>query len=662
MSFIYNNLTPFKWCIMNNFPFIEADFDSITNYQLFEKIVEYLNKTINTTNTLGLKVQEFAEYFEKLDVQEEINKKLDELVEKGELSKLMQDLFIEYNDNFNNQIKTISKNLNAEITQLNNKVDNAIGGTPIVVNSIDEMNDTSKIYVLTTNGNWYYYNGASWISGGVYQATQLANESISNQLIANNAISILNLDEDLETNFIKEYENIDVTYNRDGFYESGFVLNEADGYENGSVDLEVNTIYSLLVMNIYRAIGAFIVDTTDNNKIIYSTDDGITGTNRRVSLTFRTNKTGLRIYFSKAKDSFGTFYQNGRPFTKITNIKLNNTKNKPSILPLKEIENYYINKSTTLGNYPTLSTPTDPSQFELSTRIYKLSNGVKYKVTSADYGNILAMAITNENGDTSYISDTTTPNNIPTPFVYEFVAQNNGYLLMTYGNYVTPLLEILETEDIMEKEKLGIWAIGDSITNKNYRASKNYLDYIQEDLSRYYDVTINNLGISGTGYKNGNNTFIDRISQIVNYNFENEVVIVMGSINDIKFVENNLGQLGDETTDTLYGSVYTFFNTLFNTYTGVRIGCISPIPAQTSLNNENWNKYNNMLKETCKLFNVPFYDLTNQANLIPWNENFRNEFFKADGDGSTGEVDGTHPNSKGHKLFYSKVKEFIKTL
>lgn len=89
MSFKYNNLTPFKWCVIQNFPFIEADFDAITNYQLYCKVVEYLNKTIDNTNILGLKVEEFTHYFENLNVQEEINNKLDEMAESGILQEII---------------------------------------------------------------------------------------------------------------------------------------------------------------------------------------------------------------------------------------------------------------------------------------------------------------------------------------------------------------------------------------------------------------------------------------------------------------------------------------------------------------------------------------------------------------------------------------------
>ena len=95
-----NKLTPFRWCMLENFPFIESTFDAIDNYQLLCKIVEYLNKNINKTNELGKNVEELSSlfinlknyidnYFNNLDVQDEINKKLDEMAESGELTEII---------------------------------------------------------------------------------------------------------------------------------------------------------------------------------------------------------------------------------------------------------------------------------------------------------------------------------------------------------------------------------------------------------------------------------------------------------------------------------------------------------------------------------------------------------------------------------------------
>lgn len=86
---INKKLTPFRWCMLQTFPFIEATFDAIDNYQLLCKIVEYLNKNIDKTNELGIKVEELNNWFNNLDVQDEINKKLDEMAESGELTDII---------------------------------------------------------------------------------------------------------------------------------------------------------------------------------------------------------------------------------------------------------------------------------------------------------------------------------------------------------------------------------------------------------------------------------------------------------------------------------------------------------------------------------------------------------------------------------------------
>ena len=96
----FKRLTPFKRCVLQNFPFIEADFDALTNYGLLCKIVEYLNNVIASQNEVqGVTEETVAafnnlydyvhDYFDNLDVQEEINNKLDEMTEDGTLQEII---------------------------------------------------------------------------------------------------------------------------------------------------------------------------------------------------------------------------------------------------------------------------------------------------------------------------------------------------------------------------------------------------------------------------------------------------------------------------------------------------------------------------------------------------------------------------------------------
>ena len=82
-------LPPFKGWVLQNFPFIEEDFDAITSYQLWCKVVAYLNNTNNNVNVLATEVLDIKNYFDNLDVQEEIDNKLDEMAESGQLTDII---------------------------------------------------------------------------------------------------------------------------------------------------------------------------------------------------------------------------------------------------------------------------------------------------------------------------------------------------------------------------------------------------------------------------------------------------------------------------------------------------------------------------------------------------------------------------------------------
>ena len=90
----------FRRFVIQNFPYIEQDFDALTDYQLISKIVEYLNKVIESQNALVDDTNDLEtafntlkdyvdHYFDNLNVQEEINNKLDQMVEDGQLTQLI---------------------------------------------------------------------------------------------------------------------------------------------------------------------------------------------------------------------------------------------------------------------------------------------------------------------------------------------------------------------------------------------------------------------------------------------------------------------------------------------------------------------------------------------------------------------------------------------
>ena len=132
-------LRPFNLFCAQNFPLIEENFDALTTYQLLCKLNGYLNKIINNQNTVQDNVniqnnnisalynaynqlQDYVNhYFDNLDVQEEINNKLDNMAQDGTLTTLIAEYvkpFIdEQNININKQNQKIQE-LSSQVSNL----------------------------------------------------------------------------------------------------------------------------------------------------------------------------------------------------------------------------------------------------------------------------------------------------------------------------------------------------------------------------------------------------------------------------------------------------------------------------------------------------------------------------------------------------------------
>ena len=138
----YKDLQPFRFWCQKVLPLVYDD--SLSYYELLCKVVDYLNKTMEDVDTLHddannlhaayVELQNYVnKYFDSLDVQHEIDNKLNEMAIDGTLSTLI----IPY-----------------------------VQIAPVFVDSISEMSDKNKIYVLKSDGHLYYY-ATSWKDSGI---------------------------------------------------------------------------------------------------------------------------------------------------------------------------------------------------------------------------------------------------------------------------------------------------------------------------------------------------------------------------------------------------------------------------------------------------------------------------------------------------------------
>lgn len=97
------DLKPFRFWCQKVLPLVYDD--ELSYYELLCKVIDYLNKTMENVNELSKNFDELREmfntlknyvdnYFKNLDVQEEINNKLDEMVTNGTFDKLLSKFIV----------------------------------------------------------------------------------------------------------------------------------------------------------------------------------------------------------------------------------------------------------------------------------------------------------------------------------------------------------------------------------------------------------------------------------------------------------------------------------------------------------------------------------------------------------------------------------------
>lgn len=125
---------------------------------------------------------------------------------------------------------------------LQNQINGLASGSPKAASSTAEMTDTSKTYVNTTDGNWYYYNGTAWVIGGVYQATS----------VANNSITPLQLADITKTNSFIKINPQNINYTPNNTY-NGALQSSTDSITSGDyILMPKNSVIELLNTTDYK--------------------------------------------------------------------------------------------------------------------------------------------------------------------------------------------------------------------------------------------------------------------------------------------------------------------------------------------------------------------------------------------------------------------------
>lgn len=638
----YKNLTPFKFQMLQNFPFIQQDFDSLTNYELLAKVIEYLNNVIEneqvvTTNTQNLynsfvELQNYVNnYFDNLDVTDEINNKLDEMANNGTLTNL------------------ISNYVDPILESINNKVDNIASGSPLVAENISDMTDITRIYVLVTDGHWYYHDGTNWIDGGVYQATQ----------IPDNSISLLLLDEDLQENFNYTAENLSLTdYATNKFMKKDGNLADLANATCKKYELEINKTY--IFTGYDDSLLSSLVIKNENNEVVFVSNPS--NQVKKYGKIFLVRENNLTAYISTENLSSNTLlkYTSG-VLAEISNIS---TKNNELSLVYDIDNNFLVSSSINHTNLEIIQ------ENSYRTLIYRMVKGQKYNIKSYDYSLVCGLLIIDFDYNKLYYSSNEDLHDTRREVNYTFTANKNGFIIISYYKNYYPGNIIIESNENSNIYGKRISFLGDSICQGVGDAIGGYGKIIADNNNMIYQ----NKGVAGGTITSGtyyNNTPRFWINEHINdLNIFSDYIILEGGVNDSS-LGVPLGELSENYNSTLdintfYGAFENMLKQLITRFKGKKYGYIfvHQMSANYKITNNPDTSYYYAAKKCCEKWGVPYLDLNDKVPPLGlfYSQTASQELIDLK-TLYTDNGDGWHPNLLGYNKYYvPKIENWLNSL
>lgn len=682
-------LRPFSRFIMSIGELPTSYLDSLSYAEQVTWFCDYLqNHVIPAVNTnaaalaevqnLMTELQEYVDhYFDNLDIQAEINQKLDQMAEDGSLTNLIK-----------NYVDPLINNQNIEINNIRNMVSSVASGSPLVATSTSEMTETDRVYVNTTDGKWYYYDGDSWKIGGTYQATGIAKKSISpdetimwnstNLVPKNNwktgkVYNVSNGNEQTYTGCLnEEYVPINTDYITPIPYRSstlrGYFYDEDYTYISGT---QLNSLKVTVPENAkFIRFAYWSVEFTqvpDNQTQVYTIED-INNVNLPYDIKNMYYNKNLFLNNSALYDKLfkftGDLYGESLYFS---NIQTNNNKVSYSVNNNSGALKYggvYIQANLKAGDIIRIKGN------NLTSAIYTGPTSAA-NISFTKYTDYQEAVITQ-----NFINSNSGLNIYRITQGYEINYNDTVELEVFINGYPKQLNELIKTN-----QSLKVISLGDSITALT--GNRSWLTYFNEiqPIDIIQNVAVNGAWLmdkEGTEYdgnpvfngpdNNVNNVLGNQVQKILNNNYADPdiILIAIGINGGITCTENDIYNSYYDSTGNLIplsnvdrktsAGAFRYCNTkLREKYPNATIFWCSPIQAfNASVDlTKRIIAYGNNLSLLTKYGSVQFID-TEKCGITGYTEH----------NGSAGLylVDGLHPNANGAKYmgYYNatKVKEY----
>lgn len=682
-------LRPFNRFIMSIGELPTSYLDSLSYAEQITWFCDYLqNNVIPAVNNnaaaleevqnLMTQLQEYVDnYFTNLDVQEEINNKLDQLVLNGTLENLIG-AYIQPRINAQN---AIIENQNTRIDNIDIKVSAATNGSPLVASSTAGMTDTDKIYVNTSDGYWYYYNGSAWTQGGVYQTSGIGNGSVTYN----------NLESELQNSFVEETTITNSNFNNTKYIDGNGT--EQSTNQTCYISLSVQPLESYLVSIPYNT----SIIGTQQPVYMFKNNDTVISYKKGAELTITDNvyngiieiPTGVNTLIINQTQTGPTNINNNLKIVKVNRYIQNNIHKDQLDSKLKSIyEDIYTSITPNLFVNNALIGPNSADGIS-GYKIYSLNvnPGEKYKITINQIYNNPVIAFGNNNAEKTY---TINGNDYIFKCSYDkIISSTNNYSFIDYeftipencnviyinetGNNIPNIskstsykikVDDLDVSNLNPLNNKIITFVGDSITAATSSGVKGWSTLIAENNPT---ATVYNYGVDGATIANDGIDTNDILTQIVNAYTEHsnaDYIIIQGGVNDYWSSNIELGSFEENSnfngetpynTRTFSGALEWIFNYCLNNFSGKKIGYI--VTQKINSGSNNFYQYMDRAKAICKKWSIPYIDLFTEADLnyfvTSQKQNYSLTTVVATGD-------GCHPNLAGYQIITPKIENWLK--
>lgn len=509
-----------------------------------------------------------------------------------------------------------SEDLQKQINALNN-------GSPIPVASVAEMKDTTRIYVNTSNGKWYYHNGSSWIPVATYQATGIGDNEITSE-------------------------------KRTPVGDYGYLLSEKGDItiDIDNLTISVNATHMLIFRNRIITVEpkTFDIPSQQPYMLYFDVVERDFRFHRPSDDVYQANENCVYLGYIAVADGAYT-HLNCPKYTVIFGGKKIGYVNGTNMKPVRAADLLSGKVSIDTENKQIIFSS---AVYSLGFRYVTISSTISYEEESAAR---IKYVVYDQTENAVKVYENRNSENIDEILLFAFYA---GKLYHSYVNRhlytINGIAEGNPTDKLYGKTAA---FIGDSIT-RGAGSSTPFTDYLMQETS----LTVSNFGVDGSCIADKASetaqSFIDRLADYQSA----DIIGVMGGTNDFW---NNvpMGTIDDSDTTTFYGALNTIAQHIITTFPGAYFFFMTPImgyrsaarveagaaafPYPTNSQDLTLDDYCEAIRNVAEKYSVPLLDMKRVSGMCPLIESEDNRLYS----------DGVHPNATGYQQIAKTIGRFL---